>query len=506
MHRFAVAPVVALLAVLMLVSTSSAEDSPEYALALDVVPAPVAASNAGTRYGIAEAYNYGNVGDLGTSWERLVFSWAGIQPGGPDDWRADFYFPPETLQRELNRGTDVVGLLQFTPGWAATNPADGQRSVPRNLSAPASDPSNYWARFAGRMAAHYKGRIDKWIIWNEPEFRPGDVGAGQSFTWFGSDEEYYLLLKRAYQAIKAANPDATVLFGATSYWVDINMGRQPFFKRILALAAADPDAAANNYFFDAVGFNIYWAADDILRVFVEMRDAMRARGFEKPIWLTETNAMPFDDGATPKSPNGQRVTMQQQADFSIQALAIGAAAGYQRVGWYRVTDGKVWQDQEVWGLLRDDGTQRPVYSAFKTAVSLFSGATRVSFVPLERPDQPFGTPWPKDPNSYYPNWAVYQVVFDRPDGRRVTALWNATDAPLSVRIARRGSGAVLVDKTGAQRGIPDVGGFYTVDLSTASVKGPFDPDGYHYVGGAPVMLVENGVAPDAPVLEPRLAD
>ena len=468
-------------------------------------PAEVVASSTNApKYGVAEAYNYGNSADLGVNWERLIFSWSDIQPGGPDDWRADLYFPPSTLQKELNSGMEVVGLLQFTPAWAARNPGDGQRSVPRNLSAPASDPNNYWARFAGRIAAHYKGRIDRWVIWNEPEFKPGDAGAGQSATWYGSDEEYYLLLKRGYQAIKAANPNATVVFGATSYWVDINMGRQPFFKRIVSLAAADPEAPANGYLFDAVGFNLYWCPDDILRVYAEMRDAMRAKGFEKPIWLTETNAMPFDDGATPKAPNGQRVTMQQQADFAVQALAIAAAAGYQRIGWYRVTDGNIWNDQEVWGLVRDDGSRRPVYSAFKTATGLFSGASKVTFAPLERPDQPFGTPWPKDPGSYYPDWQVYQVVFDRPDGRRVTALWNATDVPLRVRIPKRGSGATLIDKTGAQRTVQDTGESYVVDLGPASVKGPFDPDGYHYIGGAPMMLVETGVPGGAPVMEPRL--
>lgn len=491
----------------------SAELGPDSEVLADQLPVPAESpadeavavtSSSSTRYGVAEAFRYGNAADLGVSWERLIFSWSDLQPGGADDWRADFYFPPDQLQKELNRGMEVVGLLQFTPEWAALNPGDGQRSVPKNLSAPASDPSNYWARFAGRLAAHYKGRIDRWIIWNEPEFKQGDAGAGQSATWYGSDEEYYMLLKRGYQAIKAANPNATVVFGATSYWVDINMGRQPFFKRILSLAAADPEAAANGYFFDAVGFNLYWCPDDILRVYTEMRDAMRAKGFEKPIWLTETNAMPFDDGVTPKAPNGQRVTMQQQADFATQALAIAAAAGYQHIGWYRVTDGNIWNEQEVWGLLRDDGSRRPVYDAFKTAASLFSGANKVTFVPLERPDQPFGTPWPRDPNSYYPNWSVYQVVFDFADGRRVTALWNATDTPLSVQMPKRGSGASLVDRDGAQRVAEGPGGFYRVELAPASVKGPFDPDGYHYIGGAPVMLVENGVPGGAAVTAPRV--
>ena len=467
---------------------------------------PVASTSSVPRFGVAEAFRTDASNQLSIGWDRIVMSWSEIQPGGPNDWRADFYFSPQTLQNELNRGRDVVGLLQFTPSWAAQNPADSQRSVPKNLSLPYNDPNNYWAQFAGKIAAHYKGRIDRWVIWNEPEFKPGDKGAGQSYTWMGSDQDYYMLLKRGYQAIKAANPNATVIFGATSYWVDINMGRAPFFKRILDIAAADPEARANGFFFDVTAFNIYRAPDDLLRIFVEMKDAMKAKGIDKPIWLTETNAMPYDDPVTPKPSDGQRVTMSQQADYVAQALAIAAAAGYQRVGWYRITDGGVWQQQEVWGLMRDDGYPRPAFQAFKTMVPLFNGARKISFVPLERDNQPFGTPWPEDPSSYYPNWSVYQVVIDQPDGRRITVLWNATDDQLRVRIPKTGSSAILMDKLGQQYPLTQNSGWYVVDLPSSNVHGPFDPPGYHYIGGQTFVIVEQGVPADAPIQEPRLGD
>jgi len=332
---------------------------------------PAAAqSNGAPRFGVAEAFRNDASTQLGIDWDRIILSWQGIQPNGPGDWQADSYFSPEILSMLQGRGWDVVGVLQFTPPWAAQNPAHGQRSVPKNLALPASDPNNYFAQFAGRLASHYKGRIDRFVIWNEPEFKPGDRGAGQSATWYGSDEEYYLLLKRAYQAIKAANPNAVVIFGATSYWVDINMGRQPFFKRILNLAAADPEARANNLFFDVAAFNIYRAPDDLLRIYTEIKQAMKDKGIDKPIWLTETNAMPYDDPATPKPPDGQRVTLTVQGDYVAQCLAIAAAAGYQRVGWYRLTDGGIWREQEVWGLMRDDGYPRPAFQAFKTVANL----------------------------------------------------------------------------------------------------------------------------------------
>lgn len=82
------------------------------------------------RFGIAEAYKSALSRETGIGWERIILSWDAIQPGGPGDWRADFVFPPELLQRELAAGIQVVGLLQFTPGWARSDPAHGPFQSP----------------------------------------------------------------------------------------------------------------------------------------------------------------------------------------------------------------------------------------------------------------------------------------------------------------------------------------------------------------------------------------
>ena len=46
----------------------------------------------------------------------------------------------------------------------------------------------------------------------------------------------------AYLAAKRANPNATVAFPGTSYWVDHNSGRLQFYERFLRLEASNPDA------------------------------------------------------------------------------------------------------------------------------------------------------------------------------------------------------------------------------------------------------------------------
>ena len=193
------------------------------------------------RFGIAAAsLNPPAMLRLAAGSDRVVLPWQALQPNGPDDWNIT-YFPDALLQQELRAGVDVVGLLQDTPAWARRDPAAGPASVPSGLDLAWNDPGNTWGRFVGSIVARYRGRINYWIIWNEPEFRPTDQG-GTYVAFAGTDADYYRLLKVAHQAAKAADPGATIVLGATSYWIDRTSGRRQFLDRMLDLAEADPEA------------------------------------------------------------------------------------------------------------------------------------------------------------------------------------------------------------------------------------------------------------------------
>ena len=462
-----------------------------------------------TRLGIAEGFRNPSVmSDIGAGWERLILPWDQIQPGGADDFsRLGSTISDGQLRTELDRGERVVGLLEFTPGWAAANPADGMRSPPKNLELPFDDPNNYWGHFVSETARHYAGRIDDWVLWNEPEFHPGDPGAGGSFTWLGSDEQFAQLLKVGYLAIKQANPHAHVSFPGTSYWVDLLSNRPQFYDRLLGVLSQDPDALANGYYHDVVALNLYRAPDDIYRVYSIVKGIQQKYGIDKPVWLTETNAMPSDDAvvACPHADAPIQTSMDQQASYAIQAFAMAAAAGYQRFEFYQMVDQDPCAEPAVWGVTRDDGSRRPVGDALQTAVSLFAGYTGVHFAPLVRDTQDW-SPWPDDPMSLMPNWQVYQVAFDRPGKQRVTVVWNGDGSPVRVRIRQNGSSARVVDRQGGSHAAQPVQGWWVLDLPPATAHYPQDPDGYHFIGGAPLLLVEDGVDPNSPVTTPALGD
>ena len=237
---------------------------------------------------------------IGAGWERVVLSWADIQPNGPDDFSwLGRTLPPKAVAGELNRGVRLAGLLQFTPTWAATDLVDPGRSVPQNLDLPDDDPSNYWGRFVYETVRYYAGRIDEWIVWNEPEFKPNDAAGTGSYTWLGTDQEFARLMEVAYRAAKRANPRAIVAFPGTSYWVEKNAGRAQFYERFLRLEASNPAARDNNYYHDAVPLNLYRAPDDLVRLYQVFTHLEKKYGLNKPLWLLELNAMPTDDTTIP---------------------------------------------------------------------------------------------------------------------------------------------------------------------------------------------------------------
>lgn len=461
------------------------------------------------RFGIAEGFRNAQVmADIGAGWERVVLAWADIQPNGPDDFSwLGRTIPPRAVAGELNRGVKLAGLLQFTPTWAATSDVDPGRSVPRNLDLPDDDPRNYWARFVFETVRYYAGRIDEWIIWNEPEFHPGDAAGAGSYTWLGSDEQFARLMEVGYRAAKRANPRATVSFPGTSYWVDRNVGRPQFYERFLAIEARNPEAKDHDYFHDAVPLNLYRAPDDLVRLHQSFKDLQQRYGVDKPLWLLELNAMPTDDTRIPcaamHAANPIQTSQEQQAAYAIQALALAAGAGYARIGFYQMVDDNPCTQSAVWGITRDDGSARPVARTLRTAVRAFSGFSRAQFAPLTRLRANWPA-WPTDPTSLTPNWQVYAVAFDLPNGRRVTAVWNGDGRALRVRVPRRSEHATLTDQAGAAQPLSASGPDWLIDLPAATAHYGGDPDGYYFIGGPPRLLGEDGVPAGTPVAAPRV--
>jgi len=128
---------------------------------------------------------------------RINVPWAsvaGARPQDPFDWRRY----DEAVGRARAGGLRV----QFTltgpaPGWAT---ADGRRGVRR------PDPAAF-ARFAGAAAARFRGRVRRYALWNEPNWH-SSLKPNRSAAAI-----YRRLYRHGFAAVRAADPQARILFG-----------------------------------------------------------------------------------------------------------------------------------------------------------------------------------------------------------------------------------------------------------------------------------------------------
>ncbi|MHB8620002.1 MAG: hypothetical protein ACYDAG_10610 [Chloroflexota bacterium] len=464
---------VSLISALLPLSLASASDS-----GLGGVP-PVLppVTNSDRHFGVAESFRVQQTDlayNAGVRWSRITIAWPQLDPGY---WNGPWYLPFPYLDSQIAHNIDLVGMLIGTPDSCSSDPSKGPQAVPAGLYLPYNDPNNCWGQFVRQAASFYKGRIFHWVIWNEPDIRATDPNAAY-YTWSGSVADYYQLLKVAYLAIKDVDPGLTVGTAGFTYWTDKWAGRRQYFDRLLKLVAADPTAAAHNDYMDFVSLHLYNDPHSLYKVPILYHQLMAERGFDRPIWVNETNVIPWNDpvtaGTSLGKPGDMRATLDEQASFIIQAYAMGLAAGVQRIEVYKMKDG----DNDVingQALVRDvPGLQpRPDYVAYQTAAHYFSHALSA---------------------TYARRGSVDQVVFAR-GAEKVTVLWNNSRQPATVDVkAAAGARTVkLIDKYSQPMPIVRAADGYSITLDPATnFNNPDAPD-RAMIGGNPKLLVESGL-------------
>lgn len=429
-----------------------------------IAPPMAQAQGPDPRFGLVDAYeNSAAATEAGAGFSRIVLRWDVIQPAGRDDWKPA-NVPDPFIEAELTAGRDLAAVLIGTPNWASQGVND-PRAVP-DMEA--------WGNFVSRVAQQYRGRIKYWVIWNEPDVwdteNPGS-------TWLGTEADYVRLLKVAYDNIKNVDPDMQVALGGLTWHWDARHGREQYLTRLLNIITADPAAAERRFYFDAVAYHFYYDPREMFDIVTQVRATLDSYGLRKPVWVTQLNAPPTDDPQEP--PIGEpaiRVSVAEQANFVIQAYALLAAAGAERVGFYKLrTEADYTAAGLPFGLLRADNSRRPAFGAYQVVTKYFDGYTNYQ--------------WVHQGNFYI-------ITLNRRN-QTTTVLWNISSADRPFSINAIAAEAILVDETGAEQVIQAANGVYSLVLPGASCGGE-----NCIIGGAPRLLIETGSADERASLIP----
>src|SRR5262249_12576042 len=162
--------------------------------------------------------------------------------------------------------------------------------------------------------------------------------------------DYAQLVKVANLAARAANPHARIILAGDPYWYD----HGAFFTDLLRRLTADH---AHGGYVDVANLHLYSRPSDMASVVAWYPRTLARFGLRKPIWIGETNAIPYDDTARPLRRGNFYASLDDQASFIVQAFAIDLAIGVQRIEVNRMLDGTdVIAGGEPFGLVRNDGT------------------------------------------------------------------------------------------------------------------------------------------------------
>jgi hypothetical protein len=386
--------------------------------------------------------------DAGARWTRAEFRWDRLETTrGRQSW-TEFDHLVDSMNRE---GIAVQGILIGTPDWAKE---PRTRFLPQGINLPYNDPQNMWARYVTDVVTRYKGKVRYWEVWNEPDYP--DV------FWGATVADYYQMLKVSYQTIKAVDPEAKVLLAGMAFHFNPH-----FLEELVQLMAADSTAAANNHYFDILAWHTYSTPREILARIADTRRIFGNIMGTRPIWLNETNVPPWDESRVNNSrPFTYSATITEQASYVLQTFAYAVAAGVEKIFVYRFKDEPA--EDQAWGMVRENGTLRPAYTAFQVATKYLSHI----------------------PNGRVIRRGAVEHVTGRRPGERVSVVWTQAGTPVSAAIGALATSATVIDVTGATRTIQPIVGQYRVDLAAATAKADNTAQDY-MIGGAPLVIVES---------------
>jgi hypothetical protein len=305
----------------------------------------------------------GSVVRIDVPWDWLEWTAPGVEGWGDEEnHRLDAFV--DAAQR---RGLQVLAVVQDTPCWASSDVTkDCRPAVMRyDWHLPPADPGDF-ADFLTRIVSRYRGRIQYWEIWNEPNL---------SHFWTNPDPVAYTeLLRAAYPAIKTADPAATVLAGALA---PVAPGEDGY--PTLAFVDTMYTAGAKGSF-DALSFHPYsigapvaeaGAAVTIHRFSQSvpaLHERMLRAGDFRPIWLTETGWATAPTGTKCAGAPGLTSEGDQERFLAEERSTVREWDYVAGVIWYELFDrgGASCDPEDHFGLYYHDLTPKPAAALFRS--------------------------------------------------------------------------------------------------------------------------------------------
>ena len=315
--------------------------------------------------------------DAGFTWVKQRFEWRNIEKIKKNDFQ---WTEPDIQVDKINKaGLGIIARLDNQPDWARKDKIFPASGPPDNMED--------WKDFIQTFAERYKGKIQIYEIWNEPNI---------SREWGNLKPDakaYTEMLKVSYTEIKKIDPNAIVVsagLSPTTEQSDRAISDTVFLKDMYANGASayfdmlgvhapgfkappdmDPGAVAKDPQLSNPGdpspeaakrAYSFRHAEDMRKIMEENGDQAKQVAIMEMGWTTDSR---------PNSPYAwHAVTPEQQADYLVKAFQYAKAnwsawAGPMVVLYIPEPEWTANDEQYYWSITNPDGTARPAYNALK---------------------------------------------------------------------------------------------------------------------------------------------
>jgi hypothetical protein len=250
----------------------------------------------------------------GVSVLRVSLGWDGLEP---ERGRYDLEFWDGFFAETAAAQIRVIPYVAYTPRWNSSGGGDDfWRRPPVDLGA--------FAETMTTLARRYRGSVGSWEIWNEPD---------NPDYWRGTAAQFGDLLLAGARAVRAANPQAKVVFGGVA-------GHPNFAAEVLARPELAP-------LVDVVNAHAYFetwngAPIESLPSYITAFAPVLAGG-TRSLWLAEVGYSNFRRGSTVSADYRARFSYEHTLDFQAVALVRTVTLALTRpevslLAWYELKD------------------------------------------------------------------------------------------------------------------------------------------------------------------------
>jgi len=288
--------------------------------------------------------------EMGVNWILRTFYWNDIER---EKGVFNFTGYDEYVEIALRENKKIIAVLAYETSWLYPDGEHKKQILPNDIP--------LFLNYVEKTVNHYKGKIDAWEIWNEPNI----------IFWRGPRKDFFELSKQAAIKIRETDNNAYILGGG--FW------RAPrgFIKAMYKAGCFDN--------LDAVAFHPYAVnPTGSMKAYDRFLNVLSEINYSGLIWITEA-------GYPTAGWYPTKASLEEFPSYIIKTIAGAASRGPRVLLWYQLFDFYnlnetpylKFDSEKYFGLAYPDYQKKNGAFAYELCAKYLPGSNYSSDIPLK---------------------------------------------------------------------------------------------------------------------------